>query len=67
MVLADDQQLLAWCSVVTRPYVAHPDVADVKAVNDGEAEGTRTLNDTTTHLRKDRQSFSQAGAVGSEL
>ena len=49
VVLTNDQQFLARCSIVAWANIAHAAIADVEALNDGEAERARTLNDATTH------------------
>ena len=49
VVMPNDEQLLAGCSIVARGNVAHAAVADIKTFDDGQAERPRLLNDTTTH------------------
>jgi hypothetical protein len=51
MVLADDKQLLARCTIVARGDIAHPAVGNIKAIDNGEAESPRTLDNATTHVR----------------
>jgi hypothetical protein len=51
MVLPDDKQLLARCTIVARWDIAHPAVGNIKAIDNGEAETPRTLDNTTTHVR----------------
>jgi len=51
MVLADDKQLLARCTIVARGNIAHPAVGNIKAIDNGEAESPRTLDNATTHVR----------------
>src|SRR5262249_45307329 len=43
------EQFLARRSIVTRQNVPHAAVADAKAFDNGKPEGTRLLNNTTTH------------------
>jgi hypothetical protein len=50
MVLADDKQLLARCTIVARGDIAHPG-RYIKAIDNGEAERPRTLDNATTHVR----------------
>ena len=52
MVLTNDQQLLARCSIVARSDVAHPAIADIEAFHNGEAKRFRALDDTTHMARK---------------
>ena len=49
MVFTNDQQLLAWRTVVAGPNVPQPAVADLEAVDDGETEGTGALDYTAAH------------------
>ncbi len=57
VVLSNDEQFLARCSVVAGADVAHAAVAYIEAVDNGEAEGSGTLNDAATHdSRIDQQS-----------
>jgi hypothetical protein len=49
MVLPNNQQVLARSSVVAGAEVAHPPVSDIETIDNGEAEGSRSLDDATTH------------------
>ena len=55
MVLPDNQKLLARRSIEARANVAHAAVADIEAVNNGEAKGSRTLDYTAAHAAKINQ------------
>jgi hypothetical protein len=50
VVFPNDQQLLARCSIVARGDLAHAAIADIQALDDGEAKRSRALDDTTAHL-----------------
>jgi hypothetical protein len=58
VVLSDDQQFLAWRSIVPGADVAQAAIADIKTFNDGEAERSGTLDDTATHSKGQ---FAQSG------
>jgi hypothetical protein len=49
VVVADDKKLLAWCRVIAGRHVAHSAAADVEAVNNGEMQGARALDDASAH------------------
>ena len=49
VVMPNDEQLLAGCSIVAPGHIAQPAIADIKSFDDGQAERSRLLNDTTTH------------------
>ena len=49
MVLPNDQQFLARRSIVAGDDVAHLAVTDIEAVNNSEAKGSGTLDDTSAH------------------
>jgi hypothetical protein len=49
VVMPNDEQLLAGCSIVAPGHIAQPAIADMKSFDDGQAERSRLLNDTTTH------------------
>jgi hypothetical protein len=53
MVLPNDQQLLAGCSIVPRPNIGHAAVADIEPFDDSEAKGFRTLDDTAAHASEE--------------
>ena len=61
MVLPNDQQPLARSSIVARANIAHAAVADIKAFNNGEAEGSGTLDDTSTHAVRINQRLQLEG------
>jgi hypothetical protein len=48
-VLSNDYQFLARRSIVAPANVAHSTVANIKTFDNGEAERSGLLNDTTTH------------------
>ena len=50
VVRPNDQQLLAWRSIVAGPDVAHAAIADVEAFDIGEAKRTRALDDAAAHF-----------------
>jgi hypothetical protein len=43
--------VLARYSIVARGDIAHPAVGNIKAIDNGEAESPRTLDNATTHFR----------------
>src|SRR5262247_948413 len=50
MVLPDDEQLLTRRVVESPRYVGEPAIPYVKAVHNGEAEGSRSLDNSSAHL-----------------
>ena len=52
VVLPNDEQFLAWRSIVATRHISQPAVADIKALDNGEAQRLRALNNTTTHRAK---------------
>jgi len=49
MVLSNDEQLLARCSIVTTADIAHAAIADIQPFHDAEAKRPGALNDAATH------------------
>jgi len=54
VVLPNDEKFLAWCRVVAWAEVAHAPIADLKAVDDGEAKRSGALDHTAAHWQRIR-------------
>ena len=61
-VLPNDQQFLAWRSIVARANVAHPAVADSETFNNSEAKRPGTLDDTSAHAVRINQRLLLGGS-----
>lgn len=49
VVFPDDQEVLPWCSVVAAREIGPLIIPHIQPIDDGEAEGTRCLDDAATH------------------
>jgi hypothetical protein len=50
VIVSNNQQFLAGCSVKAGADIARPAIANVKAVNNGQAKRARALDDAATHF-----------------